>query len=119
MTELRNAMEMCVSLNVGEPTINLHTCALHELQRIPKLSQDNQNDLIRLRLAHAQAIRNWADVRKPKGIGPSSMMQLLVFCKDPETTSLADPEPNNELTPGDLMELLEMHSVFCHPIGFL
>ena len=50
-------MELRASLGVAEPTIDLNTCALDELRRIPKLTLDNQQELIRLRQAHAQGIR--------------------------------------------------------------
>ena len=66
--EERNAIAMRPTLGVAGPTINLNTCALDELQRIPKLTRGNCEDLIRLRHAHPRGIQSWEDVRKIKGI---------------------------------------------------
>ena len=97
------------AVGVAEPAIDLNTCALDELRRIPKLTLDNQQELLRLRQAHAQGIRNWMDVRKIRGVGPSIMVQLFVYCKDPATTPLQAVQPNNDgLSLGDTMELPEM-----------
>ena len=107
--EEKVATEVRKSLGVVEPTIDLNTCALDELRRIPKLTLENQQDLIRLRQAHEQGIRNWTDVRRIRGVGPSIMVQLFVYCKDPATTPLEAVQPNNDgMSPGDVMALLEM-----------
>ena len=45
---------MRTTLNVAEPTINLNTCALDDLQRIPKLTTESQKELIRLRHARTR-----------------------------------------------------------------
>ena len=98
------------TLGVAKQNIDLNYCALDELQRIQKLVADNQKELIRLRQNHPQGIRTWADMRKLKGIGPASMTQLFVYCKDPATTPLTAEAavPDNDVSAGDRMDLPEI-----------
>ena len=62
------------TLGVEEPVINLNTCSLDELQRIPKLTRETQENLINTRnnLVHPatgqRGFRNWTDVIVVSGV---------------------------------------------------
>ena len=61
------ASEERTTLGMKGPSINLNTCTVEELRRIPKLTKDMQENLVQLRHVHSQGIRSWTEVSKIRG----------------------------------------------------
>ena len=79
-----------------EPTIDLNSCAMDALERVPELSKDvaKQILLFRSNTKHQQFI-SWEHVLQVPSVGPFTLRQLRVFCKDPADTFSVSPDSAN------------------------
>ena len=84
------------SLGIMEPTIDLNTCALDALKRVPKLSKDvaKQIMLFESNTKHQQFI-NLEHVLQVPSVGPIALRQLRVLCKHPADTFGTTSGPAN------------------------
>jgi hypothetical protein len=82
------------TLGIMEPTIDLNSCAMDALERVPKLSKDVAKQLLLFRsnTKHQQFV-NWEHVLQVPSVGPVTLRQLRVFCKDPADTFSVNPNP--------------------------
>ena len=94
--EIQEALEiqrLRGTLGIMEPTIDLNSCALDAMERIPKLSKDVAKSILLFRSnTKHQQFTNWEHVLQVPSVGPSTLRQIRIFCKDPADTFRVNPE---------------------------
>ena len=71
-------------LGVTTPTIDLNTCSIDALERIPKLSLPVRQAIIKKRNSlPAQRFTCWEELLDVPGLGATMLRSLKVFCQDP------------------------------------
>ena len=84
-------------LGIQGPTIDLNTCSLDHLERVPKLTLPlRQAIMLKRNSLPSQRFSNWEDLRSFPGFGNETLRSLKVFCLDPAqglATTAADKHP--------------------------
>ena len=93
LAEAERVAENRGDLGIQAPTINLNTCSIDKLERVPKLNQSLRKAIILKRNnLPGQRFTSWDDIKSIQGIGSVILESMKVFCMDPATSTAVLPQ---------------------------
>ena len=95
LAEQERVMNVRGELGVGAPTIDLNTCAIDALERVPKLTLPIRQAIILKRNSlPGKRFSSWTDLSNIPGLGVVMLQSMKVFCRDPAE---CPPNPHHVL----------------------